>query len=72
MIHIEFSHEETEALDYDAIGHTLKIEYRCVSPNAAVRKRAFLTGEQEEYFDPHRGYMDLSACGVERVEMVAV
>jgi hypothetical protein len=62
----------SSTLDYIATRHTLRIEYRCIDASSAVKKRAFLKGEQEEYFDQQRGYMNLSAYGVEQVEMVAV
>jgi len=69
----KYEHEvESVALDYDEIRHILRIEYRCRDTHAVCRKEVFLRGEQVEYFDPQRGYLDLSSCGVEQVEMTAV
>lgn len=65
------SEVRSAALEYSARRRTLRIEYRCIDANAASRKEAFLRGDQEEYFDPQFGYLDLSACGIERVELAA-
>ena len=59
-------------VDCEEALQTVRIEYQCVDMAAAVRKRAFLRDEQEEYFEPQVGYLNLSALGVEHVELNAV
>jgi hypothetical protein len=63
------SEVRSAVLAYSARRHTLQIVYRCIDANAARRKEAFLSGDQEKYFDPQRGYLDFSACGIDRVEL---
>lgn len=58
-------------LVYESGSRTLRIAYQYNNENAAVVKRAFLSSDEEAYFDPKYGYLDLSACGIERVELRA-
>jgi len=69
--HADYEYEvQSVSIDYVNAGYrTLRINYRCDDADAACRKQTYLRYTQEEYFDPQRGYLDLSACGIERVEL---
>jgi len=57
-------------LDYGEDNRLLRITFKCANAAAAARKSAFLRADQDSYFDPQYGYLDLSACGVDRTELI--
>jgi len=59
-------------LEYDKDSKTLTITYVCKYESKTVEKNMFLKKEKKELFDRKYGYLDLSALGVERVEMKAI
>jgi len=50
---------------------TLRITYRFLSRAELATKRAYLPKDQRRLFDPARGYLDLSWCGIDRVQLDA-
>ena len=49
----------------------LEITYRFSSGAELATKRAYLPKDQKRLFDPARGYLDLSWCGIDRVQLDA-
>ncbi len=57
-------------LDWTPPG-TMKITYLFSDRGKLAAKLSRIDDEQTMYFDPHRGYIDLSAIGIAKVEMQA-
>ena len=69
---LEYNHEvEKIILDYNTAGSVLEIKYKCAEADFVSTKDVYLNGDRHDYFDLRNGYLDLSACGIERVELIA-
>jgi hypothetical protein len=58
-------------VDFDAGTQTLRMNYVMNTPRDTVLKLARLPEEETMLFDPGRGFVDFSACGVRRVTLRA-
>lgn len=68
---LEYNHDVDQVvLDYNSTSSSLKIKYRCVEANFVSTKNILLNGDRENYFDSRYGYLDLSACEIEHVELI--
>ena len=47
----------------------MRIVYRFKDARQYALKQAYLAREQEEYFEFQRGFIDLSAIGIDAVDM---
>lgn len=56
---------------FDDATKTLRINYKMANAAEASLKQAHLIKEQHQFFDPAAGFVDLSACGVDHVQMRA-
>ena len=59
-------------LEYDSVKRTLEIYYKCAYSDRVIKKNNYLINDRQEYFDPRNGYLDLSACGIEQVQLTAM
>jgi hypothetical protein len=58
-------------VNFDDLKKELKITYVMNSTADTVLKRSYMPEDERLLFDPIRGFVDLSACGVKRVLMAA-
>jgi hypothetical protein len=58
---------EFSSLEYS--NNQLIIKYKMASPKHGAQKKSYIKKDCKEYFDTNEGYVDLSACGVNHVDM---